>query len=284
MTPMKDWETTLAKGLRRQWSRYRKALKRCQEHFSERAVHASRVESRRLLAQFELLGILAPARLLQRARRALEYHRDTFDPLRDTQVQLLLLDRQSRAFPETKILRDSLQRREKRCLKQAVRRIQDIKTRRLKKFVAGLVDELEGARSHTERQVRERRAILRAVDRAFARLIERRWLMDPGQVTTIHHTRIAFKKFRYMVEVLQPLFPAISPARLRAMQSFQSLLGELQDTDVFLSSLDRFIRKDPKRAKPLASFRHWLLSRRTSQIRNCIDQANVIQTFWPLLV
>jgi CHAD domain-containing protein len=279
---MKDWESILIGALRQQWRRYRKALKRCQKHFSEKTVHESRVESRRLLVQFELLAIFGPARLSKRARRALEWHRNLFDALRDTQVQLSLLKRHQRAFPETKALRDALRRREKRCRKQAARRILQIKTGRLKKLVTAILRQMETARRDPERQVRERKAILRAVDMAFARLMDRRRHMDPGHVATIHRTRVAFKKFRYMVEALQPLFREISPARLRSMQSFQSLLGRLQDTDVFLARIDKFTRKDRNRAQPLAQFRHWLLGRRTKQIQHSLDRADVILKFWPL--
>jgi CHAD domain-containing protein len=280
---MKDWETTLAAALQRQWKRYRRALKSCQQRFSEKSVHASRVESRRLLAQLELLGIFAPARLFKRARRALKRHHDTFDPLRDTHVQLALLETHSDAFPETKALCDFLRRRERNCLKQAAHGIRNVKTGRLKKVIAKLVRQLKASRRDGEHQVRARKAIMRAVETAFARVVERRRHMDPGQVASIHRTRVAFKKFRYMVEALQPLFREISGERLRAMQAFQTVLGHLQDTDVFLTRMDKFIHKDSKRAEALAVFRHWLLQRRTAQIQHCMDRADIIFDFWPLL-
>lgn len=279
---MKNWETTLATALQCQWKRYRDALKRCQRRFSEKSVHASRVESRRLLAQFELLGIFAPASSFKRARRILKRHFDMFDVLRDTQVQLCLLDRHGAEFPDTLTLRDALSRREKRSLKQVARRIRDVKKLRVKTFVATLIRQLQKAQRDAERQVRNRKAIMHAVDEAFARVLEKRRQMDPGQVATIHRTRIAFKKFRYMVEALQPLFPEISLSRLRTMQSFQTLLGDLQDTDVFLARVDKFIHKNDEQAKPLASFRHWLLRRRTTQIQRCLERADIIETFWPL--
>jgi CHAD domain-containing protein len=279
---MKDWHATLAQSLRRHWKRHRNALKRCQKQFSEKTVHQSRIESRRLLAQFELLRIFVPAALFAPARRALERHRQTFDPLRDTQVQLLVLSHQARAFPKTKLLREALFRREKRCRKEAARRIAKVENRKLKKVVAAMLRRLEMARRNPARQVRERKAILHAVESAFSHVLECRAKMDPGHVATIHRTRVAFKKFRYMVEALQPLFPAITSARLRAMHSFQAVLGELQDTDVFLARVDKFIRKDTTRAAPLASFRHWLLRRRTAQIQHCLESADVIDKFWPL--
>ena len=278
---MRDWEGTLDAALRQQWKRYRKALQRCQRHFSEEAVHDSRVECRRLLAQLELLGVLGAPRDFKKARSALKDHMDTFDALRDTQVLLLVLQQQAKAFPETRPLRQALLRREKRCLVDSARRIRRVKTSRVKEFVASLRRHLRGARISPERRGRERREILQSIDQAFAQVMERRSKMDPGSVATLHRTRVAFKKFRYMVEVLHRLVPGISAARLKAMQGFQTLFGELQDTDVFLGRLDKFARKDPQQARALAAFRHWLLKRRTEQIDTCVRHADVLLQFWP---
>jgi len=278
---VRDWEGTLDAALRQQWKRYRKALQRCQRHFSEEAVHDSRVECRRLLAQLELLGVLGAPRNFKKARAALKDHMDTFDALRDTQVLLLLLEQQAKAFPETRPLRQALLRREKRCLVDSARRIRTVKTSRVKEFVASLRRHLSGVRVSPERRGRERRAILQSIDQAFAQVVERRSKMDPGNVATLHRTRVAFKKFRYMVEVLHRLVPGISASRLKAMQDFQTLFGELQDTDVFLSRLDKFARKDPLQARALAAFRLWLLKRRTAQIDACIRGADVLLQFWP---
>jgi CHAD domain-containing protein len=277
-----NWEAELAAALKRQWKRYRRALKRCKAHFSEKAVHNSRVESRRLMAQLELLGIFAPARLCQRARRALKRHLACFNALRDTQVQLLLLDEPHRARSGAMLLRPIWRRWEQRSLKRAVRNLRDLKTRRLKRLVVSLERQLEASSRDPDRQVRERKAILHAVNAAHLRVLERRRHMDPGQVATLHRTRVALKKLRYMIEALQPLFPEITKARLERMQAAQTLFGELQDTDVFLGELDRFIVKHPEHATQLAPLRHWLLRRRTAQIQRCLDHGSAIEKFWPL--
>ena len=78
----------LGHSLNTQWRRYRKRLKHCRERFSEAAVHDVRVEARRLLSTIELLGAFIPERDIKKVRRALKRHLDTFDRLRDTQVQL----------------------------------------------------------------------------------------------------------------------------------------------------------------------------------------------------
>ena len=108
----------LADSLHTQWRRYRKRLKLCQAHFSEEAVHDSRVETRRLLATVELLRVFIPEQAVRKVRRALKQHLDTFDELRDTQVQLVYVGRMTRTFPAARAFRNWLQQREVRFTRQ----------------------------------------------------------------------------------------------------------------------------------------------------------------------
>ena len=279
---MTSWESILAASLQRQWKDYRRTLQECQRRFSERAVHDSRVECRRLMSVFELLRVL-PLRgnLRKKARGALQEHLDAFDRLRDTQVQLLLLGQQADAFPETRGLRAALREREERCRTEAKGRLRKIKTGRVKKLATALRQRLDALHLEPDRRLRARRAILRAVDAAFARAVDLRHKMDPGQVATLHRARVAFKKFRYMAEAVRPLLPGFSTWRLEAMHSFQEMFGALQDTDVFLARLDKFAGQDQGREQTLAAFRHWLLRRRTAQIERCLKHADAMLEFWP---
>jgi hypothetical protein len=66
------------------------------------------------------------------------------------------------------------------------------------------------------------------------------------------------------------------------MQEFQSMMGDVQDTEVFLGRLDKHTRGHEARATTLARFRRWLLVRHTAQITSCLKQADRIHQFWPL--
>src|SRR5260221_8758584 len=87
----------LSESLQARWKRYRKRLRQCQRKFSEEAVHDSRIETRRLLSLMELLGWFLGGDHLKKARRILKHHLNTFDELRDTQVQLIFVGRMLRA-------------------------------------------------------------------------------------------------------------------------------------------------------------------------------------------
>jgi CHAD domain-containing protein len=240
--PTMDWEKTLKGSLQKRWRAYRQALKHCQRKFSEKSVHASRVETRRLLSLVELLGVFLGQSHLKKTQRVLKQHLDAFDPLRDTQVQLLLIDKHQRQFPETKLLRELLARREKRCLKRAKNRIRRVQTRRLKEVLHDLSGELIHLREDAVHRSQHRAAVLNAVHEAFEQVVKLQRLMDPGAAETIHRTRVAFKKFRYMVEAMQPLLDGITARHIAAMQDYQSMMGDVQDSEVFLARLDKSAR------------------------------------------
>src|SRR5882672_927479 len=117
----------LQRSLKKQFRRYRKELQRCQKKFSEKSVHESRVAARRLLSTVELLGGFLSGGRVRKVQRFLKRHLDTFDDLRDTQVQLVSVANLQRAFPAARSFHAWLLKRQERFIKQTrncVKRIQ----------------------------------------------------------------------------------------------------------------------------------------------------------------
>jgi CHAD domain-containing protein len=282
MGRMRNWEYALARTLEQRWKSYRKALKNCQRKFSEGSIHVSRIEARRLAAQLDLLRVFAPRRVLEKAHRCIKHHLDTFDPLRDVQVQLGILKKECGGISGTKAVCKILAKRERKCRRAAKRRIRQIKTRSSRNVVEMLVERLQERGKSPERMRRDRGIILHSVETAFAHVVECRRQMNAVEPATIHRARVAFKRFRYMMEAMRPLLPGITPRRLEAMKAFQGLLGDLQDTDVFLARVDKFIAKDRIEIADVAPLRRWLVRRHAHQVNQCLRRADVVFKFWPL--
>jgi CHAD domain-containing protein len=271
----------LARSLKQQWKRYRKQLKRCQHECSPGAIHAFRVETRRLLSTLELLGGFLPARRVEKAQRILKRQRDVFDDLRDTQVQLAAIGSMRRTFPALCPFYASLQEREERLTRKTCKNFTKVRTGRLGKLVAACRGEVEGQLS----QCTPRKALavlLRSVDRAFRRTGQLRARIDAGDTWTIHRTRVAFKKFRYMVEALAEHLPAVTEKRLAAMHHYQTMMGEIQDAEVLLATLDKFLLQQEIKLGPVRRFRAELLRRRQHLIRVYLKAADQLLEFWPL--
>jgi CHAD domain-containing protein len=267
----------LAKALKTRWRRYRKALQRCQRKFTETAVHDSRIETRRMLSILELLGAFLPESHLKKSRRLLKRHLDSFAEVRDTQVQLLLVASLVSKFPELAAFQALLRRRERRGIKEARKKIKRVPTARLHDLIGGLRRELRSLHHH-----QARRASGDAVARAFAEVQSRRRRIQADDTGTIHRTRVAFKHFRYMVEGLAGTLPGLTRARLRAMQAYQTLMGEIQDCEVFLAALHRYAEKHRPEVATAARWFAELERRKRRLVARYLKRADALNGFWPL--
>jgi len=267
-------------SLHRQWRRYRKRHRRCQKQFSEEAVHDSRVETRRLLATLELLRAFLPEKDLKKARRALKDHLDSFDQLRDTQVQLVYIRRAKRAFPPAELFEHWLKRREARFSNQTRGRIRRIKTRRLASRIRKIEEKIRRLGKEMSRE-RAYAGALRGIGKAFDGVAHYCRLVRASETETIHRTRVAFKRFRYMIEAMFSLLPRVTDEHRRAMHGYQSMMGDIQDVEVLLSALDEFCRVKRDARQSLRPLREELLRRRRWLIEVYLNASDKLGQFWP---
>jgi CHAD domain-containing protein len=270
----------LASAFKKQWRRYRKALKSCQERFSSEAVHVSRVETRRLLA---IIGLLSPFLLHQRAQKLqtlLKHHLDTFDELRDTQVQLQSLNKLKSRFSAAPPFCDYLRKREKRFAQQTRKNIKDFKTKRIAKIVAAGRVELKRWRKKGATDAANT-LLSRALSASFARTQVLREQIVPENPRTIHCTRIAFKRFRYMVEILAAQLPQVDKEKLRAMHGYQTMMGDVQDAVVLLETWKQHASEHEIKSESAQAFEAELQRRLQRFIVTYLASASQLLEFWP---
>ena len=164
-------------------------------------MHDSRVETRRLLSTLELLGAFVPEHDIRKARRALKRHLDTFDQLRDTQVQLTYVGRMTGTVPAARTFHGWLRMRKARFTRETRKAVKHIQTKRLGRRIAAFEKEIRRRRKQITRE-QAFAMVQRAMNQAFARVARLCRRVQTGDTRTIHRTRIAFKRFRYMVEAL----------------------------------------------------------------------------------
>lgn len=265
--------TLTIEALEQRWSNYRNQLKRCRAEFSEEAVHDLRVAARRMLALIEVLRGIQPHPRLQKLRRAFKAQLDGFDDLRDTQVMLVEISESIETLPELAALQTYLQKREKRLLRAAEKQVEDFETggmaRRARKVSDNLASApIEGLAGRT----------LQVVDDAFLTVTQRYGGVDPTQAATIHRVRVAFKKFRYMVEVIHPLLPGFPPKLLKRLHNYQTAMGDIQDVEVFLQTHADFAARhadyDPHPVRLHYERRHAEL------ILSFVEDMHEVHTFW----
>lgn len=263
----------LVEVLEIRWKNYLAEFKRCRAGFSNEAVHDVRVALRRLLSLVHLLNSLEPRPRLRKLARALKNQLDDFDEIRDAHVMLAEISGTIHELPQLEKLQKHLEGTEKRLLKDLRRKIKHLNlkkiTRRIRKTRESLKDESKDDWVEP---------ILRSVDDAFLITRQRYERVDPAQPATIHRVRVAFKKFRYMIEIIHPLLDGFPEENLKLMNQYQTLMGEIQDAEVFLRTLDDF--RTAASNTDLEPVRQYYESRHAEALSAYLKEKERLNIFW----
>ena len=265
----------LLEALEKRWKKYRLELKHCRVEFSNEAVHDVRIALRRLLSLIELLNSIAPRPRLRKLSRAFKNQLDDFDDLRDTQEMLAEISETIHELPQLQRLKDHLERVEMGLLKHLRKEIKrlDLKeiTRRVRKTREKLKDESNADLVEP---------ILQSVDDAFQVILQRHELADSSLPASIHRVRITFKTFRYMVEIVHPLLDGFPEENLKRMHEYQSMMGEIQDLEIMLQTLDDVSSVDTANAGSFEPVRQYYKERHADAISAYLKDKDVLNHFW----
>lgn len=261
----------LLETLEKRWRKYLEELERCRAEFSNEAVHDVRVALRRLLALIRLLNSIAPRPRLRKLGRALKRQLDAFDDLRDTQVMLAEIAGTLRNLPGLAEFQSHLERVERRLLKDLRKKIGNLDLKEISRRIWKTHEALAG-----EENADSAAPILQSVDDAFLVVRQRYERIDPAQPATIHRVRVAFKSFRYMIEIAHPLLKDFPLDNLKRMHDYQSMMGDVQDAEIFLKNLADFDASSSA-AEPVRS--HYEL-RRADAVSAYLKDKDMLQDFW----
>jgi CHAD domain-containing protein len=279
--PAPDFRALLHDSLHERWQSFRTELERCQKKSSEEAVHDLRVATRRLISTLDLLAIIYPEGNLRKARRRLKKQLDMFGPLRDVQVQLLSVDKMLPAFPELQRFYEHLVKRERQLVQRLGAEVNRVKTGKVKKAIDIAAKEVDGLFDTPTKPQEKLTTAIHAVDTAFNKVVERKLAVHPTDSATIHRMRVAFKKFRYLVESLAPMLNRITSKHLKAMNAFQGCMGDIQDAEVLVTNATAYARKRGLESEAsLTRALEELSRRRTALIETFLASADTLFTFW----
>ena len=270
----------LAESVRAARRRYRKRLACCQKKFSEKAVHDLRIETRRILALLDLLEALhfkeSPAKL----RKTFKKRLDALDDLRDTHVQRLLLKPMCSKFPEARDFIKHLCKCEKRLECEMSREIKTTKSGRLNRKLKEIEKSLRQCANNPPTGGSDSQSQL-LLGAAFRRVVVLRRQIRRNHPATIHRMRVAFKRFRYTAELLQPFLPHYTPQRLERMKDFQGAAGDIQDVAVLLARIDRETKNGDVTAACVKNLRTELLRFEHRAINSLMERIDELKDFEP---
>jgi len=233
------------------------------------------------MATLDILRTILPGGPPSKIRKQLKRHLRAFSTLRDLQVQMVAVRSLSARFPVVRPFLTSLIVRERQLLKLARREIIAIRMQAMERMLATVENQLGALLADPFMRGASRQVVLGTLGKAFSRAATLKASAMSGRTNRIHRFRIAFKRFRYTVEALQPLLPGVTQQVLKAMNRYQTRMGDIQDIEVLIGSVNDFAR-GRSRASPVQFLRlkEHLMNRRKELIAQFIASANELEGFW----
>jgi CHAD domain-containing protein len=231
----------LARSLDDRWEVFRKQLARALRRPSEPAIHDLRVATRRLIALLSMIDSIIPSGRMEKARRQLRGHLKSFNELRDVHVQLLRVGGMVRKFPQLRAFATDLRMRERRLKREAAREVRSIRVASLERVLAEELEVVLGLVGDRSMKGAGNAMLAGLGGRAFAMAVQRRQAIDPADARSLHRFRVAFKKFRYTIEILRPQLGWVTKQTLKQLNVYQTAMGEIQDLQVLSASLRSFV-------------------------------------------
>jgi CHAD domain-containing protein len=234
-----------------------------------------------MIATLDALGAVLPEGTLMQVRRKLKRLLKGFNALRDLHIQLMHFQALRLQYPVVRPFLVALKLQEKGLVREAAQTIAGMKTRALEQEIARVAESLALVTTSPEAEQAARGALFGALAATFVRAVGLRKRVVPAEPASIHALRVAFKKFRYTVEVLAPLLPGLGKKQFKAMNSYQTCMGEIQDLEVVGTALTmnppgRF-RTMPASLLPVHQH---ITQQRAQMIDRFMRDADELLTFW----
>lgn len=203
---------------------------------SEDAIHDLRVSIRRVLAWISVRdALLGPNRGLRAARSSLKALMSPLGKLRDAHVKRDLIRAVLPKGDEPSYLYAVFVAGDVRHWEEKVGKLLGRKSSRRIRVPLPMARAGRGPGPEASARASRHLAMLaRAVDR------HRKGALDPSNPEALHKMRLAFKKYRYAWEVLEPLLPRAARNGVKRLHAFQTLIGTIHDCDVILVDVRSF--------------------------------------------
>lgn len=229
-------------------------------------MHGLRVATRRLLAHCDLLGVILEDEAVGKVRRILRKRLKALASLRDGQVQLAAVTAQIRTFPEMRPVQGSLEKNEKREIAAAAKALSKERNEKLRKHLAVATSRLAAAMELAGQAPRHELAIRRTLQARLQQAVQLQRVAGLD-VSAIHHTRVALKKYRYLLEALQPIMRKFAAARFQRLADFQEVTGDIHDIDLLLARIEALVTKKKLEAWRTHRFRETMTRRRAALLQ-----------------
>jgi CHAD domain-containing protein len=277
-----DVHRILVDAFNARWDTYQLLLDRSVKSCAEADIHDLRVAVRRLIAALDLFSAVFQHKCLVNMRRNLRDQLKKLSPLRDVQVELHYLDGMRKRHTSLRKFSEVLHIRERKIKKDIIKYLR----RRTRSFnqEKNAIDEIIVS-AITDSMLRHpvAMAVTGALAREYLNITFLRRELSAHDTDTIHSLRVAFKQFRYMMEIVQPADLHGMKSLFRRMHIFQSRMGTIHDYEMLLSYTNAFLRTcGNELRRDLAVFAEELKQDHKALVAKFLESADDVYTFWKI--
>ncbi len=246
----------------------------CRSSLSETNVHDLRVSMRRLMAFTNLIYNVYSDRYTKSVFKELKKILKALNPLRDVQVQMLAIEQNLESAPYLTNYFHYLKLKEESL-------IDDIKHQLTDSYINTIVGLVLFIRIELKNKLRQEQfdiqAFYQKTHESFNLMLEKSKQIIPEVIDTIHFLRLAFKKYRYTLEVMKP-YSEINNKTMRKMKKIQDILGAIQDNNVQFELIDTYLKSiDETSAIIYSPFITIILSRRKRMVSSLMTKIHIIE-------
>jgi CHAD domain-containing protein len=273
--------TILIEALEHRHREFLAQLTRVRRRTSEPGLHDLRVSTRRLIAVIDLALRLHNDARLQKRKKALRSFLRGFNALRDANIQRLVVRKIGGGGPAARIYLRVVQTSERQLMQDARRQLRQIDVPGLQRDICATQDVLLTISIHPVLAPAVRAMLLGALADSFVRVVRRRQDVSGTEPATVHRLRVAFKQYRYCLEILSPVLPWMDAVRRKKLNGYQTAMGEIQDLSVLLEGITAYEMRHPITGRmAMIGLREQLLRRRAGLMETFLARADDLYTFW----
>jgi CHAD domain-containing protein len=197
--------------------------------------------------------------------------------LRDTQVQIIFIRRLIVNHPILERFLALLLYNENETVNKMYRKLSELDFEEIEGLAVFYRLDIKNKLTDDEFIKRTIKETLETYYQNICGLIEQ---IDRDNPATIHKLRLAFKKFRYTIEALEPIIN-VTKHDLKVLHAFQTVMGKIQDNCIIHRNLSSHIENQiiiPKvRFSPVLNE---ILRQRELLINSFMNRINIISNFW----
>ena len=233
----------------------------------EESIHDLRVSLARMDSLLDLVRLFLPKQHVRKTRRRLRKLRNAVGPLRDVQVHIALTRALEADFTDLSKFQKHLERKEQRLSKDLKKTLRARHSRLRKSFEKTVRQSRDLLRMFTRVEVE--RTMGHAIDRAYSTLTAaKRSILDSHDLAAIHELRKSFKRFRYAVEVSDPILHELSNTLNAQMRDLQKVMGDIRDNELLFGLMTRWGSRRKAKRRKSAPLYQTMLARR----RECLER------------